>query len=329
MTTVSGVTKHWLTAQEGFTTTTSGSVSSGAATVGLNSVSGYANGEVVVFVIDPTDTNKKQAFTGTIDTSGVQVTGVVWTEGTNQTHAAGATVVDYETATGWAMLAKGLKVSHDDDGTLKAGAVDVAAVLASDVVTTAKILDANVTTAKIADDNVTAAKIDWASTGANAGIWWEELGRTTLGSAGDAISVASLPARKYLMVIASCLATGGTIRPLVRFNNDTASNYANRHSVSGAADSTNVSQSAANTTLTATAQLHNVVLNVVNIAAQEKTVTETIVSQGTSGAGNAPIRIEGTFKWANTADQITRVDLVNDGTGDFATGSEVLVLGHN
>jgi len=218
-------------------------------------------------------------------------------------------VVVCKPTTAWAdNVADTLAVTLNDDGTLK-----------TDIVTTAKI----------ADDNVTAAKIDWASTGANAGIWWEELGRTTLGSAGDAISVASLPARKYLMVIASCLATGGTIRPLVRFNNDTASNYANRHSVSGAADSTNVSQSAANTTLTATAQLHNVVLNVVNIAAQEKTVTETIVSQGTSGAGNAPIRIEGTFKWANTADQITRVDLVNDGTGDFATGSEVLVLGHN
>ena len=53
------------TAQEGFTTTTSGSVASGATTVGLNSVAGYSNGEWVVFVIDPTDTNKKQAFQGT------------------------------------------------------------------------------------------------------------------------------------------------------------------------------------------------------------------------------------------------------------------------
>jgi len=55
-------------------------------------------------------------------------------------------------------LVDGLLVSFDQDGTLKAGAVDNAAVLASDVVTTAKILDANVTTAKIADDAVTPAK---------------------------------------------------------------------------------------------------------------------------------------------------------------------------
>ena len=42
-----------------------------------------------------------------------------------------------------------LAVSLDDDGTLKAGAVDNAAALASNVVTTAKMLDANVTSEKL------------------------------------------------------------------------------------------------------------------------------------------------------------------------------------
>lgn len=45
------------------------------------------------------------------------------------------------------------------DSTLKAGAVDAAAVLADGVVTTAKILDANVTTGKLAANAVTTAKI--------------------------------------------------------------------------------------------------------------------------------------------------------------------------
>ncbi|MCB1712599.1 MAG: hypothetical protein KDH96_09060, partial [Candidatus Riesia sp.] len=110
-TSVSGVTSNFFpTAQNGFTTTTSGSVSSGATTVGLNSVAGFSNGEVAVFVIDPTDASKKQTFTGVIDTSGSQVTNVKWTAGTNQTHALGATVVDYETATHWALYSKGLLV---------------------------------------------------------------------------------------------------------------------------------------------------------------------------------------------------------------------------
>lgn len=156
-TNVSSVTNHFPSAENGFTTTTSGAVSSGATTVGLNSVAGYTNGEIVVFIIDPTDATKKQAFTGTIDTAGVQVTGVVWTAGTNQAHDAGATVVDYATATHISMISKGILLHADQDGTLKAGAVDNAAVLANSVVTTDKILDDNVTAAKIANSAIDAA----------------------------------------------------------------------------------------------------------------------------------------------------------------------------
>lgn len=113
---VSSVTKHFPSAENGFTTTTAGSVSSGAATVTLNSVAGYTNGETVVLVIDPTDAAKKQTFTGVVDTAGVQITGVVWTAGTNQTHALGATVVDYATATHISMVTKGLLRDHNQSG---------------------------------------------------------------------------------------------------------------------------------------------------------------------------------------------------------------------
>lgn len=116
-TNVNSVVKHFPSPQNGFTTTTSGSVSSGATTVGLASVAGFSNGQVAVFVIDPTDPSKKQTFTGTVDTSGVQLTDVKWTAGTNQTHALGATVVDYATATHIAMMSKGMLVEHDQDGT--------------------------------------------------------------------------------------------------------------------------------------------------------------------------------------------------------------------
>lgn len=61
-------------------------------------------------------------------------------------------------------LIDGISVSIDPDGTLKAGAVDNAAVLASDVVTTVKILDANITTAKIAAKAATLVKINGGST---------------------------------------------------------------------------------------------------------------------------------------------------------------------
>lgn len=123
-TNVSSVVSHFPDAENGFSTTTSGSVSSGAATVGLNSVAGYTNGQPAVFVIDPTDITKKQTFTGIIDTSGVQVTSVVWTAGTNTTHALGATVVDYATATHIAMISKGLQVQHKQTGAHSAVTTD-------------------------------------------------------------------------------------------------------------------------------------------------------------------------------------------------------------
>jgi hypothetical protein len=116
MATVTSATKLFPTAQEGFTTTLASTISSGAATVPLNSVTGYANGETIVLVVDPTDASKKQAFTGVVDTAGVQLTGVVWTEGTNTSHTAGATVVDYETATHWALYSKGLLRDHNQSG---------------------------------------------------------------------------------------------------------------------------------------------------------------------------------------------------------------------
>lgn len=115
-TSVSNVVSHFPSAENGFATTTSGSISAGATSVGLNSVAGYTNGEVVALVIDPGDVDKKQTFTGTIDTAGTQVTNVIWTAGTDQTHSAGATVVDYATATHISMITKGLLVSHTQAG---------------------------------------------------------------------------------------------------------------------------------------------------------------------------------------------------------------------
>ena len=160
-TSVTSVTNHFPSAENGFSTTTSASVSSGATTVQLNSVAGYDNGEVVVFVIDPTDATKKQTFTGIVDTAGTQITSVVWTAGSNQSHALGATVVDYATATHISMISKGLSVSLNQDGTLK-----------TDSVTTANITDSNVTTAKIADNAITNAKL--SNSAGEIGAAWQD-----------------------------------------------------------------------------------------------------------------------------------------------------------
>ncbi len=112
-------TNFFPSAQNGFSSTLASTISSGAPTVPLNSVSGYTNGEIAVFVVDPSDATKKQTFTGVIDTSGIQVTSVVWTAGTNQIHTGGSTVVDYATATHISMMTKGILIGHNQDGTHK------------------------------------------------------------------------------------------------------------------------------------------------------------------------------------------------------------------
>lgn len=144
MSNVSTVTNHFPTANEGFITTLGSTISSGAVTVPLTSVSGLTNGTIFVGIIEPKQANQ-QTFTGTVDTAGVQITGVKWTRGTNVDHTAGVTIVDYVSGTGQNMMTKGLLVSHDQDGTLKTGAVDVTAVVADAILTKAK-LDATMNT---------------------------------------------------------------------------------------------------------------------------------------------------------------------------------------
>lgn len=78
--------------------------------------------------------------------------------------------------------------AHTHDGTANNGPQIAAAGLASNAVTTAKILDANVTTAKIADLNVTVGKIADAAIDSNK-LAASVAGNGLAGGAGTALSV--------------------------------------------------------------------------------------------------------------------------------------------
>lgn len=199
--------------------------------------------------------------------------------------------------------------------------------LADSAVTTGKLADGSVTGDKVADDTLDGSNIDWTATGTDGGIWWEELGRTTLNTTADVITVSSLPARKYLLIKAMVI-NSGSINAALQFNNDTAANYAYRQEENGSADATAASANDVRL-LNAASQPYMVELSVTNVLAQEKIIRGGAVTSGGSGAGNVPGRRDTVGKWANTAAQITRVDLSNTGTGDFASGSQVVVLGHD
>lgn len=169
------------------------------------------------------------------------------------------------------------------------------------------------------DDAVTSDKIDWSD-----GIWWEELGRTTLGGTADSISVASLPVRKYLRINFSLLNSGALVAGF-RFNNDSASNYTHRFINDGtpgsATNVASVGSFGASTPISG-------YIEVENVAGRPKLGHAVGVFGGTS-AGTAPSYIDFWLNWTNTADAISRIDFVNSGAGDFGVGSQLIVLGHD
>lgn len=122
MSDLSGVTTNFFsTANEGFQTTLQTTVTAGATTIPLNDITGLVNGSVFVGIIEPGGA-KQQVFTGTVDTGSASIDNVVYTRGSNTTHTAGVTIVDYITGTGWNMFVKGFLISHNQDGTLKTAA---------------------------------------------------------------------------------------------------------------------------------------------------------------------------------------------------------------
>lgn len=114
MATVGSVTKFFATANETGTLTLTSTTSGGTATVPVTGLaSSYSNGDIVALVVNP-GTGTQQVFIGEV--SGSSVINAIWSEGSNVSHSAGATIIDYWTATHQAALVKGLLVEHTQAG---------------------------------------------------------------------------------------------------------------------------------------------------------------------------------------------------------------------
>lgn len=132
-----------------------------STTVNVASTATWPTTTDVIFAIDEAEVVDSEevrvdgtynVFQGTVDTA-TSIIDVDYIGGdAERSYSAGALTRVYILSSSylWNRLVDALLISLDQDGTLKAGAVDVAAVLADNVVTTAKILDANVTNAKLA-----------------------------------------------------------------------------------------------------------------------------------------------------------------------------------
>ena len=161
---------------------------------------------------------------------------------------------------------------------------------------------------------------------------WVELGRTTLGSAGDDIDVSSLADKRYYMVLCSDLPTGNT-QWYPRLGNgsfDTSNNYATRESYNGATDGANANQPSIRWNTSITTSYTNPKFGVgyiSNLATKEKLTMFHGVAQQSAGAGTSPDRAEVVSKWTNTSNVMDMFRLHNIESGSFNTGSEVVVLG--
>jgi len=176
--------------------------------------------------------------------------------------------------------------------------------------------------------------IDGAVTEAKLGFdnGYIEIARTTLDVAGDTITVSSIPAYRYLIFLFYGNATGGTLDTGFRFNSDSGTNYMSTHSVGFGAAVVN-----GNTNILATESgqtdsggINTGKIEVIgNITGEEKNVMYEFISQDAAGA-TIPTYLKGFGKWMNTSAQINSVTWSNSGgTGDFAIGSEIVVLGKN
>lgn len=168
---------------------------------------------------------------------------------------------------------------------------------------------------------ITADMVDFST-----GIYGEEVGRHTLSSAADVLTVSGLSGYRYLTVVCRTIQATSTIRQIITFNGDTGSNYAVREFDAGTAVTAG---SQAGITLSNLGNDAFTVTEIINDAAKEKMGLHIIGSQGTAGAGNVPASKNGTFKWANTSNAIDTVTITNNGGGDYAATSELIVYGHN
>lgn len=209
---------------------------------------------------------------------------------------------------------------------------DQLAMVDTSVTTTKKLSLANLVTfirvkLQATANWLSASSIDFG--GAGTGVWWEEIARTTLTSSAKRVTVTSIPSRKYIHILLSGVAAGGTIDSVVQFENDAATNYYVQYLSNGGA--------------APLPAVTNVPIEGGSVVDTAQTISEITLFSSIPGryigylktgawigGGSAPYEFTATFEYANAAKgTFSRIDWINNGSGNFGVGSEVIILGHD
>jgi hypothetical protein len=159
--------------------------------------------------------------------------------------------------------------------------------------------------------------------------FWEELGTTTASGSSSTLDV-TFTGRKYLWIQAYTepassdttsykMGTGGSI--------PAGDNYTYRWSLNGGTDTAVTILSHVQTGLAAQTRPTFTNIFIVNTASNEKLGYFHTVCENTAGAGTAPARSEGAFKFINTSAVMDIFRLYNNSSSNFNSNSFVKVWG--
>ena len=159
-------------------------------------------------------------------------------------------------------------------------------------------------------------------------IMWKELDRVS-GASNDIMDTGVFTPTPYLMILNNSVGESGTLSGSdLRFNGGVGGNYSRRYSTDGGTDATGINEAMLGGTGTTNTDGEQwLVWYLDNFASDEKTqIAHTMFQTGTGG-GNVPSSREVVGKWAESTNDIERIEVINNGGGDFSSDSEVIVLG--
>ena len=152
----------------------------------------------------------------------------------------------------------------------------------------------------------------------------EELADVNLGAANNELLSGTISARPFLLILIDIPSLSASSAPQIQFNADTATNYSNRFSEDGAAETTATS-AAQIQVKSANAPGLFITIQCVNRAANQKGCVFQVTERRAITV--APTRSEGVGCWGNTADQITSVRLFMSASATMGAGTRMIILG--